>query len=120
MATCACRGRTVSKPRRFHLFFTKFSNWISRWLGSHWVFSAALVAVIGGLLFVGIEKTNVAISVATLLIALVLQNTLNRDSAAIHVKLDELITHLKGPRDDVSGIESKPEDEIQELRDRDP
>ena len=37
----------------------------------------------------------------------------------MHVKLDEVITQLKGPRDEVAGIESTTDDEIEELR-RDP
>jgi low affinity Fe/Cu permease len=31
------------------------------------------------------------------------------------VKLDEIITHLEGPRDDVAGIETKSHEEIEEL-----
>ena len=46
----------------------------------------------------------------------ILQNTQNRDSAALHLKLDEVITQLIGPRDEVAGIESKTDDEIEELR----
>jgi low affinity Fe/Cu permease len=46
----------------------------------------------------------------------VLQNSQNRDSAALHVKLDEIITHLEGPRDDVAGIEVKSHEEIEELQ----
>jgi low affinity Fe/Cu permease len=46
----------------------------------------------------------------------ILQNSQNRDSAAFHVKLDEIITHLEGPRDDVAGIEAKSHEEIEELQ----
>jgi hypothetical protein len=46
----------------------------------------------------------------------ILQNSQNRDSAALHVKLDEIITHLEGPRDDVAGIEVKSHNEIEELQ----
>jgi low affinity Fe/Cu permease len=45
----------------------------------------------------------------------ILQNSQNRDSAALHVKLDEIITHLEGPRDDVAGIEIKSHEEIERL-----
>ena len=64
----------------------------------------------------GIEKTNIAISVVTLLMLFILQNTQNRDSAALHPKLDEIITHLQGPRDKMAGIESKTDEEIEDLR----
>ena len=46
----------------------------------------------------------------------VLQNTQNRDSAALHLKLDEIITHVEGPRDELAGVESKSREEIEELR----
>jgi low affinity Fe/Cu permease len=46
----------------------------------------------------------------------VLQNSQNRDSAALHLKLDEIITHLEGPRDDVAGVEEKSHEEIEELQ----
>jgi low affinity Fe/Cu permease len=45
----------------------------------------------------------------------ILQNSQNRDAAALHVKLDDVITHLEGPRDDVAGIESRSHEEIDEL-----
>jgi low affinity Fe/Cu permease len=96
--------------------FSAFSNWLAKWMGSHWAFAVAAVAVLIGLLTVGVEDTNIAISIVTLLMVFVLQNTQNRDSAALHIKLDEVILHLKGPRDELAGIESKTHEEIEELR----
>ena len=97
-------------------FFTAFSNFLAKWLGSHWAFAIATVLVGVGLVVAGLDATNISISVATLLLALIIQNTQNRDSAALHLKLDEVITHLAGARDEVAGVESKGEDEIEELR----
>ena len=76
----------------------------------------AAILVLVGLLTVGVEDTNIAISVVTLLMVFVLQHTQNRDSAALHLKLDEIITHLEGPRDELAGVESKSHEEIEELR----
>ena len=78
-------------------YFSSLASWLSRWTGSHWAFAIAAVAVVGSLSLFGIERTNIAISVVTLLMLFILQNTQNRDSAALHVKLDEAITHLTGP-----------------------
>ena len=103
---------------KFATYFSVFSNWLAKWTGSHWAFSIAAVVVAASLLVLGIDRTNIAISVITLLMLFVLQNTQNRDSAALHLKLDEVITHLKGARDEVAGIESKTDDEIDELRTR--
>jgi low affinity Fe/Cu permease len=104
---------------RITKFFASFSNDLALWLGSHWAFTVAAVLVIVGILFLGVATTNIAISIATLLMVLILQNTQNRDSAALHVKLDELVRQLHGPRDEVAGIESGSHDEIEELRDTD-
>ena len=46
---------------------------------------------------------------------LILQNTQNRDSAALHLKLDEMVRVEPDARDDVRGVESKPANEIDEL-----
>jgi low affinity Fe/Cu permease len=100
---------------RVHIFFSHFSTWVAKWTGSHWaVFVAALFVVIG-LSFFDIEITNIAISIVTLLMVFVLQNTQNRDSAALHLKLDEVVRVEPEARDEVQGVESKSEEEIREL-----
>lgn len=96
-------------------FFTAFSNEVAKWTGSHWAFLVAAVVVVISLAAFGIELTNIAISVVTLLMVFVLQNTQNRDSAALHLKLDEIVRALDGARDDVRGVESRSEPEIREL-----
>jgi len=100
---------------RIHIFFSHFSTWVAKWTGSHWaVFIAGLFVVIG-LSSYGIEITNIAIAIVTLLMVFVLQNTQNRDSAALHLKLDEMVGAEPGARDEVQGVESKSEEEIREL-----
>ena len=100
-------------------FFTTFSNEVARWIGSHWVFLVAAVLVVVSLTAFGIELTNIAISVVTLLMVFLLQNTQNRDSSALHLKLDEIVRAVEGARDDVRGVESKSEPEIRELTNED-
>ena len=97
-------------------FFTDFSNFIAKWTGTHWAFLVACVVVAVALGAIGLEATNIGISVVTLLMLVVLQTTQNRDSAALQLKLDELITHSEGPRDEIAGVESKSHEEIEELR----
>ena len=95
--------------------FASVATWLSKWVGSHWAAIAVALLIAIGLAVYGIDITSVGISVATLLIVIVLQNSQNRDLAALHVKLDEVITHLEGPRDDVAGIEEKSHEDIEEL-----
>ena len=101
---------------RITLFFSRFSNWLSKWAGSHWAFLSAALLVVVGLAVLGIEKTNIVVSVVTLLMLFILENTQKRDTAALQLKLDEIITHLEGPRDELAGVESKSHAEIDELR----
>ena len=96
-------------------FFTTFSNEVAKWTGSHWAFLIAALLVAVSLAAFGVEQTNIAISIVTLLMVFVLQNTQNRDSAALHVKLDEIVRVEPDARDGVRGVESKSEPEIREL-----
>ena len=104
----------LDRPR-VDRFFTSFSTWVAKWTGSHWALSVASVFVVAGLAFTGVEVTNIAISTVTLLMVFVLQNTQNRDSAALHVKLDEIVRVAPEARNEVRGVESKSHDEIREL-----
>jgi low affinity Fe/Cu permease len=101
--------------RQLSKMFASMASVLSKWMGSHWAVLVAALLVVIGLVVFGVDRTNIAISVATLLMVFILQNSQNRDSAALHVKLDEIITHLEGPRDDVAGIEVKSHEEIDEL-----
>lgn len=93
-------------------FFTVFSTLVAKWTGSHWAFAVVAVLVVVSLVTIGAEDTNIAISIATLLMVFVLQNTQNRDSAALHLKLDEMIHAEPDAREIVRGIEVKSEAEI--------
>jgi low affinity Fe/Cu permease len=105
----------LARGGHVHTFFTSFSNWVAKWTGSHWAFSIAAVLVVVALVTVGVEVTNIAISIVTLLMVFVLQNTQNRDSAALHLKLDEVVRAEPEARDEVRGVESRSADEIHEL-----
>jgi low affinity Fe/Cu permease len=93
-------------------FFTAFATHVAKWTGSHWTFAIVAVLVVVSLVTIGVENTNIAISIATLLMVFVLQNTENRDSAALHLKLDEMIHSQPDAREVVRGIEVKSEAEI--------
>jgi low affinity Fe/Cu permease len=96
-------------------FFTSFATWIARWTGSHWALLVAAILVVVSLLVTDIEITNLAISIVTLLMVFVLQNTQNRDSAALHLKLDEMVRAEPEARDEIRGVESRSHEEIGEL-----
>jgi low affinity Fe/Cu permease len=82
-------------------------------------FLVVLVWAISGPVF-GFSDTwqlviNTATTVLTFLMVFVIQNTLNRDTMALHVKLDELLRVSNEARNALIGAEQLPEKEIQEL-----
>lgn len=95
--------------------FSSFATWVAKWTGSQWAFIVAAVFVVVALLATDMATTNLVISIVTLLMVLVLQNTQNRHSAALHLKLDEVVRAEPEARDELRGVESRPEREIREL-----
>jgi low affinity Fe/Cu permease len=59
---------------------------------------------------------NTGTTIITFLMVFLIQNTQNRDGAAVQAKLDELIRVTKEARNDLVGIENKPEQVLQEVR----
>ena len=107
----------MERPRSAHAHtsFAEFSTLVAKWTGNHWAFLIAATLVVVSLVAFGVEVTNIAISIATLLMVFILQNTQNRDSAALHLKIDEVVGVEPDARDDVRGAEKKSVDEIEEL-----
>jgi low affinity Fe/Cu permease len=60
---------------------------------------------------------NTGTTIVTFLMVFLIQNSQNRDSAAIQVKLDELIRVSAG-RNSLVGIEHLTDDELEDLRDK--
>jgi len=64
------------------------------------------------------QQIAIFLAAITMLATIIIQASQNRDTAAIQVKLDELIRVNKDARDDLQQIEKLPEDEIKKLRPR--
>ena len=108
--------------------FERFASRVSRWAGHSLAFFAAIVIVVGwavsGPLF-GFSDTwqlviNTGTTVLTFLMVFLIQNTMNRDSAALHLKLDELISVTSQARDALIGAERLDEDQDPRARERRP
>jgi low affinity Fe/Cu permease len=91
--------------------------------GSVWAFASALGLVLLwaalGPLF-GYSDTwqlvvNTATTIVTFLMIFLVQNTQNRDARAIHLKLDELIRHMKGARNSLIALEEMSDEELDRL-----
>jgi len=60
---------------------------------------------------------NTGTTIVTFLMVFLIQNTQNRDGAALQAKLDELIRVTEAARNSLVGIEKLPEKHLQEIRD---
>src|SRR5690242_4986111 len=117
-------GRRPGARRRSADFFHRFAHRTSELVGSPWAFALAIttVALWGavGPRF-GYSDTwqlviNTGTTIVTFLVVFLIQNTQNRDAAAVHLKLDELIRAVKGARNRLVDLEELSEDELEELR----
>jgi len=104
--------------------FRKFARATSAIAGSPWTFvvavSAILLWAVTGPLF-GFSTTwqllvNTGTTILTFLMVFLIQNTQNRDSHAIHLKLDELIRSVEGARNQLIDIEDGSEEVLTSLQ----
>jgi low affinity Fe/Cu permease len=106
----------------FNAIFTRMANAVSHWAGQPFIFIAACAIVViwavSGPVFHYSDTwqlvINTATTIITFLMVFLIQNTQNRDNAALHSKLDELILTSKAHNKFI-GIETLPEEEIAEL-----
>jgi low affinity Fe/Cu permease len=61
---------------------------------------------------------NTGTTIVTFLMVFLIQNTQNRDSEAIHIKLDELIRVSKGAQNALLNLEELEEAELDSIREK--
>jgi low affinity Fe/Cu permease len=104
--------------------FTAFASRIAAFAGQPGSFIVALSLVVlwgvTGPLFHFSDTwqlvINTATTIVTFLMVFLIQNSQNRDAAAIQAKLDELIRALEGARPDFVGIEHLTDAQVEEIR----
>jgi low affinity Fe/Cu permease len=105
-------------------WFSRFARAASLICGKPVVFLAAVAIVIlwaaTGPMFQYSDTwqlvINTGTTIITFLMVFLIQNTQNRDSAAIQLKLSELIVAVKGAQNRLANIEDASEEELEELR----
>ena len=104
--------------------FRKIAHFASEQVGKPWVFVFALLMVLiwgfSGPRFDYSDTwqlfINTMTTVLTFLMVFLIQNTQNRDSKAIHLKLDELLHALKRARDTLIDAEDLPDKELESFQ----
>jgi low affinity Fe/Cu permease len=59
---------------------------------------------------------NTGTTIVTFLMVFLIQNTQNRDSAAVHLKLDEIIRAIDAAGNEAMSLEEKSQDELDEIK----
>ena len=116
-------SQVVRREKRKGRLFDEIAAKVARWTGRPVAFAVALIVIIvwgvTGPIFQYSDTwqliINTGTTIVTFLMVFLIQNSQNRDSAAIQVKLDELI-RVGEVKNEFVGIEHLTEEEIEDLR----
>ncbi|WP_322101406.1 low affinity iron permease family protein [Paraburkholderia sp. J41] len=105
-------------------WFSRFSSWLSSMAGrpATFVIAALLVVVwaVTGSVFHYSDTwqlvINTSTTIVTFLMVFLIQNTQNRDTAAMQIKLDELIRALQGAHNALLDLEELDEKDLTRFR----
>src|SRR5687768_1610221 len=104
--------------------FSRFSRSVAAISGRPFIFILAVTVIVvwgvTGPLF-GFSDTwqlviNTGTTIITFLMVFLIQNTQNRDTEALQIKLDELIRAVRGARNEIIDLEEMDEEQLDHIR----
>jgi low affinity Fe/Cu permease len=112
-------------PKRREIFGV-IAAWTAHATGGRWAFLLALAIVLvwaaSGPFFHYSEMwqlvINTGTTIVTFLMVFLIQNAQNRESKAVHLKLDELIRAVTNAKNEIIDIENLPEEQLDRLAER--
>jgi low affinity Fe/Cu permease len=107
-------------------WFARLAQAASDWSGSSLAFTLAVVVVLVWLItgpVFGYSDSwqlviNTGTTVVTFLMVFLIQRAQNKDSRAVHLKLNEIIAALEGASNRLVNVETLPEEELRHLHER--
>lgn len=101
----------------------RFSSWATAWTGSSWAFGLATLVILGWLLtgpLFGFSDTwqliiNTSTTIITFLMVFLIQRSQNKESQAVHLKLNELVAAVRGASNRLINVEDLTEDDVRTL-----
>ena len=103
--------------------FETFSKVITRWTGSTGAFGCALGVIVGWALLGPVFRysdtwqlvINTSTTIVTFLMVFLIQRAQNKDSLAIHLKLNEIVAAMTGASNRLVDVESLSEKDLAQL-----
>ncbi len=107
-------------------WFTRLANWSAYYVGSPQIFLVAIATILAwvvtGPLFHFSNTWQLVVNswtnIVTFIVVFIIQNTQNRDSKAINLKLDELIRSVDKAGNELIDIERLSDRDLERLADR--
>lgn len=118
------KRKTLKKEKRFYAFFDTFSNRVTKITGSPAAFliacSIVIIWAITGPIFHYSDTwqlvINTGTTIITFLMVFVIQQSQNKDTIALQLKLNELIASTKGASNRLINVEDLTQEELDVLK----
>jgi low affinity Fe/Cu permease len=103
--------------------FRKFSHHVSKTTGSAYAFALAFILIVAWLVTGPVFDysntwqlvINTFTTIVTFLMVFLIQNTQNRDTKAVHLKLDELLRAMEGARNSMIDVEDLSDEDLEKV-----
>ena len=118
--------KSIATPRLTgrHSIFDRFAGAVTRLAGTPWAFAAAVLSIVlwaaTGPVFHFSENwqmvVNTGTTIVTFLMVFLIQQSQNKDSLAVHIKLNELLAAMELASNRVVAVEDLDEADLETLR----